>query len=439
VTLAVKHPVASLAAVRALFLERQHLARPRAAGLTERRLTRFVEDVGGIQMDSINVLERAHYLTVWSRFGPYDRARLDRLVYERRLLFEYWAHAACLVPRSMLPWWRRAMLDYRVRHTGWSRWLQRNARVLREVEAAVRAKGPMGNADFDAPRSAGRRGGWWNWKPVQHALHYLWMTGALTVHSRRHFHKRFDLMERAFPDGLGDDVVSAEAFLRWHLKRSLHALGAATVWGDPRPGTDYHHDFVEKAGRQLAMMLGPEAVEWYDESLARIAEYFSQESVAKFCSMGNMTVFPNLSLEFLGLVLGGVSLIQWHPRGATMHEGLEWVLVDKNAPDSVKRFGQRLVGLGQSPAGMIMIDDTENFERSRDNLLSALSYTNSMDAIPMSNEAPGNYAYLDEFAKAGVDLKRAFPGAKVLPGAQEEASRAFYGYWQKLMTRSNGK
>src|SRR5206468_2475441 len=90
---------------------RQHLARPRASRLTAGRLGRFVEDVCGLQIDSINVLERAHYLTVWSRFGPYDRARLDRLVYRRRLLFEYWAHAACLVPTSMLPWWRRAMLD----------------------------------------------------------------------------------------------------------------------------------------------------------------------------------------------------------------------------------------------------------------------------------------------------------------------------------------
>src|SRR5262245_34077193 len=88
----------SLSAVTALFLERQHLARPHAATLTPARLTRFVEDVGGVQLDSINVLERAHYLTVWSRFGPYDRARLDRLVYRRRLLFEYWAHAACPVP-----------------------------------------------------------------------------------------------------------------------------------------------------------------------------------------------------------------------------------------------------------------------------------------------------------------------------------------------------
>ena len=109
-----------LRAVSALFLKRQHLSAPRAAPLTAKRLGRFVADVGGIQLDSINVLDRAHYLTVWSRFGPYDRARLDRLVYRRRLLFEYWAHAACLVPTAALPWWRRAMLDYRVRHTGWS-------------------------------------------------------------------------------------------------------------------------------------------------------------------------------------------------------------------------------------------------------------------------------------------------------------------------------
>src|SRR5437773_10423057 len=87
-------PALPLRAVAAFFLERQHLGRPRATALTARRLARFVEDVGGLQVDSINVLDRAHYLTVWSRFGPYDRARLDRLVYRRRLLFEYWAHAA---------------------------------------------------------------------------------------------------------------------------------------------------------------------------------------------------------------------------------------------------------------------------------------------------------------------------------------------------------
>jgi uncharacterized protein YcaQ len=216
-----------LRAVSALFLKRQHLSAPRTAPLTALRLGRFVEDVGGIQMDSINVLDRAHYLTVWSRFGPYDRARLDRLVYSRRLLFEYWAHAACLVPTAALPWWRRAMLDYRVRHTGWADWLRRNPKVLGRVKAAVSANGPMGSADFEGRRPSGS-GGWWSWRPVQHALHYLWMTGALTVHSRRNFHKRFDLLERGIPavhDGL---AVSPEEFQRWHLERSLHAMGAAT-------------------------------------------------------------------------------------------------------------------------------------------------------------------------------------------------------------------
>jgi uncharacterized protein len=217
-----------LRAVRTLFLERQHLARPRAHRLSAGRLVRFAEDVGGVQLDSINVLDRAHYLTVWSRFGPYDRARLDRLVYRRRLLFEYWAHAACLVPVSMLPWWRRAMLDYRSRHTGWSGWLRRNPKLLAEVRAAVASNGPMANGDFEARRPRAGKGGWWSWQPFQHALHHLWMTGALTVHSRRHFQKRFDLLERAMPTALGVTAVSAEEFSRWHVERSLHAMGAAT-------------------------------------------------------------------------------------------------------------------------------------------------------------------------------------------------------------------
>ena len=73
-----------LRAVAALFLTRQHLREPRSRRLTEGRLVQFASDAGGIQLDSINVIDRAHYLTVCSRFGPYDRRALDRLVYERR-------------------------------------------------------------------------------------------------------------------------------------------------------------------------------------------------------------------------------------------------------------------------------------------------------------------------------------------------------------------
>jgi len=216
-----------LAAVAGLFLARQHLTRPRTRPLTPARLTRFVEDVGGLQMDSINVLERAHYLTVWSRFGAYDRARLDRLVYHHRHFVEYWAHAACLVPVSALPWWKRAMLDYRLRHTGWSG-LRRNGKLLASVTRALRSGGPMGHAEIEGRRTRRGQAGWWNWRPVQYALHYLWMTGVVTIHSRQHFQKRFDLMERAVPAVPDLAAVSAEAFQCWHVERSLHAMGAAT-------------------------------------------------------------------------------------------------------------------------------------------------------------------------------------------------------------------
>src|SRR3989442_6710286 len=128
----------------------------------------------------------------------------------------------------MLPWWRRAMLDYRVRHTGWSDWLRRNARTLRQVRDAIARNGPMANADFGG-RRAGGGAGWWNWKPVQHALHYLWMSGALAIPSRRHFHKRFDLLERAMPAAAAADAVTSDEFRRWHVERALHAMGAATL------------------------------------------------------------------------------------------------------------------------------------------------------------------------------------------------------------------
>ena len=219
-------PTFPLRAVAALFLERQHLGRPRTRRLTPRRLVGFVEDAGGLQLDSINVLDRAHYLTLWSRFGPYDRARLDRLVYRRRLLFEYWAHAACLVPASHLGSWRRAMLDYRLRHTGWSSWLRRHRRTLDLVAEAIRANGPAGTADFEHRRRG--RGGWWSWKPAQHALHYLWMTGALAVHSRPHFQKRYDLAERVLPPWPDGEPISADAFRAWHVERSFHGMGAAS-------------------------------------------------------------------------------------------------------------------------------------------------------------------------------------------------------------------
>jgi uncharacterized protein len=221
-------PVVSRRAVAALFIARQHLARPRTKRLTARSLVAFVEDVGGLQLDSINVVERGHHLTLWSRFGPHERGTVERIAYRRRLLFEYWAHAACLVSAAHFPAWRRVMMDYSVRSRAWGSWLKKNRAVLRSVEAAITATGPMANADFEHRRAPGLAGGWWNWKPAAHALDYLWMSGRTLVHSRRHFQKRFDLAERMMPEALALEALTPAEFRRWHLRQSLHAMGAAS-------------------------------------------------------------------------------------------------------------------------------------------------------------------------------------------------------------------
>jgi uncharacterized protein len=220
-------PSIPLRAVAALFIERQHLDRPRGRRLTAGSLSRFAADTCGLQIDSINVIDRAHYLTAWSRFGAYDRRAFDRLVYRKRVLFEYWAHAACLVPASHFPWWRRAMLDYSVRNRGWGQFLNKNRALVAEIEAAIAAGGPLGSADFERDRQRGG-GGWWNWKPSTHALDYLWMSGRALVDSRVHFQKRFDLAERVMGEAVAGVPASAAEFQRWHLRQSLHAMGAAT-------------------------------------------------------------------------------------------------------------------------------------------------------------------------------------------------------------------
>lgn len=219
-------PEVSRRAAAALFLERQWLDRPRARRLTAASLQAFVEAAAGLQIDSVQVVERAHHLTLWSRFGSYDHSRFERLVYRRRLLFEYLAHVACFVSTRDLPLWRSAMAAVPERWR--KRWGEPASMPIVEVERAIAEAGTLGNADFARP--AGQRGGgWWTWKPATHALDYLWKSGAIAVHSRQHFHKRFALMKNVLPAFADVAPVSLEEFGRQRLLRSLAAMGAAAA------------------------------------------------------------------------------------------------------------------------------------------------------------------------------------------------------------------
>lgn len=224
-------PLVSRRAAAALFLRRQHLDRPRARRLTAASLESFVGDTCGLQIDSVNVLHRAHHLTLWSRFGAYEPATLDRLTYRRRVLFEYLTHVACFVATRDLPLWRSTMAMVSEGPYPLARWgrAKGNQKLIAEVESVVRERAPVANADFERPKGE-KAGGWWTWKPAMHALDYLWKTGRIGVHSRRSFQKLYAPMERVLPAIAGAPLLSAQEVWRERVRRSLAAMGAA--WDD---------------------------------------------------------------------------------------------------------------------------------------------------------------------------------------------------------------
>ena len=216
-------------AIAALFLERQQLSRPRARRLTAASLENFVTGVGGLQIDSVNVVDRAHHLTLWSRFGEYDRAGFERLAYKRRVLLEYLSHVACFVATRDLPMWRGIMDEIPALRRRDSSWIDDERELIDTVEAAIAKRGPLGNGDFERPPEMGKSGGWWTWKPAMHALDYLWKSGRIAVHSRVHFQKRFAVMDLVLPQAAAVLPMPFAEVNRQRILRSLAAMGAAAT------------------------------------------------------------------------------------------------------------------------------------------------------------------------------------------------------------------
>lgn len=225
-------PKLSRRAVAAAFLERQWLDKPRGRRLTATTLADFVSETCGLQIDSVNVIDRAHQITLWSRFGTYDRAALERLTYKKRVLFEYLTHVACFVASRDLALHAAVMADTPARFDRrYKGWRKRYATTIESVEAAIRERGPrrpMANADFERPKGRGKHAGWWDWKPAQHALDFLQKAGRIGVHSRVHFHKRYVAMDAMLPAITQVQPLTLDQMWRERMLRSLAALGAAS-------------------------------------------------------------------------------------------------------------------------------------------------------------------------------------------------------------------
>jgi uncharacterized protein YcaQ len=224
----------SLKAARRVALAAQGFGIPRPANVTRFHLARTIDRLGLHQIDSVNVLSRAHYLPAFSRLGAYDRALLDEAAWgpkRRRRLFEYWAHEASLLPLPLHPLLRWRMEQAARGERGWPA-LRVFAHERRaEAEAMLerlRAEGPLGASDFDHGKS---RTGWWEWGHTKQALEFLFWSGRISTATRRgSFERVYDLMERVIPPAImalpTPEPADAHRAL---VEIAARALGVATM------------------------------------------------------------------------------------------------------------------------------------------------------------------------------------------------------------------
>ncbi|MGW0433881.1 winged helix-turn-helix domain-containing protein [Micromonospora sp. NPDC003197] len=222
----------SPAQARRIALTAQGFADPLPTGVPDRRhLRRVLGRIGLLQMDSVNVLQRAHYLPLYSRLGPYPTSLLDRAAYQGpRELFEYWGHEASLLPVEAHPALRWRMAAARTEAWGGMRQIATEQPQLVEwVRDEVRARGPLTAAEIehDAPRETGNWG--WNWSAVKKALEFLFWSGEVTAATRTTaFARRYDVPERVLPAAVLDAPTLAppDAY-RQLVAVAARALGVA--------------------------------------------------------------------------------------------------------------------------------------------------------------------------------------------------------------------
>jgi uncharacterized protein len=224
------------AAARRIALAAQGFDRTRpAAPPSTRRMLELIRRLGVLQLDSVNVFTRAHYMPLFSRLGPYDRGRLDRIAghgngrVDRRLV-EYWAHEASLIPVELHPLFRWRMAD--VQRQAWgsiSRIAHEEPELVAETLALVAAQGPIRARDTGAVRLPPRPGHMWNWHEGKRALEYLFFTAQVAAARRVNFERLYDLAERVLPaDVLEQPTPSVADAQRQLVRIAAAALGVAT-------------------------------------------------------------------------------------------------------------------------------------------------------------------------------------------------------------------
>ncbi len=221
----------SAAQARRIALAAQGFAESRPTEPSRRHFKKTVERLGVVQIDSVNVVTRTHYLPKFSRLGDYARETLETEAWGRKpSLFEYWGHEASLMPVATQPLlrWRMARAEHGDgAWTGLNRFRRERGDYIDNILAEIEKRGPVTGGDF----ATGPRGqpGWWSWSEGKRALEWLFWAGLITTKTRRGFERVYDLTERTLPRAVIDTPTPTEADAQRELVRiSARAMGVAT-------------------------------------------------------------------------------------------------------------------------------------------------------------------------------------------------------------------
>jgi uncharacterized protein YcaQ len=224
-------PVVTIEAARLLLMNAQGLLADTGRSATPATLQRIIEQMGFVQLDSINVVERAQHLTLASRLDAYRPDHLSRLLEKERSLFEHWTHDASAIPTKWFAQWKPRFAGARelIWRKAW--WRERMGedpdKIIAQVRERIAREGPLRSLDFEHTQQGGSSA-WWGWKPQKAALEYLWSTGELLVTRREKFQKVYDLTERVLPEHSREPQPTEREHVEWACHTALERLVVAT-------------------------------------------------------------------------------------------------------------------------------------------------------------------------------------------------------------------
>lgn len=214
---------------RRIALAAQGFARARPETVGTRQVTGALTRMRILQIDSVNVFSRSHYMPLFARLGAYDTTLLDRLAFERRPRWvESWAHVASLVSVDdwpLLQFRRDAMRE----KYGHDEWAEAHRPLLQWLRDELAERGPLRPAEIDHDARSGPRGSWWGWDDVKNGLERLWLFGDVAIAGRRGFERRYALATDVLPvSALESSVPRGEAIAEL-IRRAAVAYGVATA------------------------------------------------------------------------------------------------------------------------------------------------------------------------------------------------------------------